>query len=233
MRYISSLTFTLAALTVACTAASYPHASGCKDYVLISSRGTGEPQGPSSELKSVIKTVFDTLPNGVAVDTVYPADWNLQIGIGANWIKEYIGKSLASCPRQKFALLGYSQGSMVSSAALDRLPHGANGAIKAALFFGNPFHVPQRPGNVDEHGRPSTGASGCESANNPPAANAFAASGRLLDVCFTGDTVCNKPPAMAPMRHGVYGFSKQHGMYGFTEETVRLGADFLIKHLRG
>ncbi|KAE8193873.1 hypothetical protein CF336_g3796 [Tilletia laevis] len=222
MRHFSLIT--LASPAIARTSAPQISASSCKDYVLISSRGTAEGQGPSSVFAGAIETVLGTLANGIEVDTVYPADWNLDPHqSGANWIHQYITQSLASCPRQNFALLGYSQGAMVSSGALEKLSNGANGAIKAALFFGNPCHVPQRNGNVDEHGGNLTaGAFGLNWTHNPSAVNDFAVSGRLLDVCFTGDIVCNSAPSFD---------LSAHGRYGASQEVQKMGANFLLRHL--
>ncbi|CAD6888271.1 unnamed protein product [Tilletia controversa] len=239
MRFIPSLTLALATLTVACTAApmsfpptrptpaTLPTLATCKDYVLISSRGTQERQGPSFIFKDIIKDVLQALPNGAEVDTVYPADWGMHFEIGSDWIFQYITKSLASCPQQKFALLGWSQGAMVSSGAIQKFAESrsaAKNSIKAAVFFGNPFHVPHRVGNVDEHGQFTTSAvSGIASYGNPNAATSFAQQGKLLDICFEGDTICNRARSSDPAAHGKYGARPQ---------ITKMSVDFLLKHLR-
>ncbi|KAE8216985.1 hypothetical protein CF319_g8816 [Tilletia indica] len=222
MRFTPFFPLPLVFLAAACTAAP-----ACKDFVIISARGTSERQGPSFVFVETIKQVLGTLPNGATIDTVYPADRSMNIKPGVDWINQYITTSLESCPMQKFALLGYSQGAMVVSAALQELMDRGgpiNDSIKAVLLFGNPYHVPNREGNVDEHGGSSTtGAVGVVSGMNPTAASRFAVQGRVLDVCFTGDTVCNRAPSKDPMAHGKYGASK---------EVQEIGADFLLEHLR-
>ena len=87
--------------------------AACHDYVLINSRGTGEPQGESIGFKEMISEVLATLPNGVRYDTVYPAAPDLTqqtTFIGSSDIENEIQQGLQACPEQKYALLGYSQG---------------------------------------------------------------------------------------------------------------------------
>lgn len=85
----------------------------CYDYLLIDSRGTGEPQGESIGFKGMIADVLATLPNGARYDTVYPAAPDITqetTFIGSMDIENVIQQGLQSCPQQKYALLGYSQG---------------------------------------------------------------------------------------------------------------------------
>lgn len=44
-----------------------------KSSVIISTRGTGEAQGPSEGFISMIQQTLAAVPNGIEYDTVYPA----------------------------------------------------------------------------------------------------------------------------------------------------------------
>lgn len=100
---------TIALLLVNCLTAY----AACNDYLLIDTRGTGEPQGESIGFRGMISDVLATLPNGARYDTVYPAapDVTQQTTlIGSSDIENVIQQGLQTCPQQQYALLGYSQG---------------------------------------------------------------------------------------------------------------------------
>lgn len=87
--------------------------AACNDYLLVDTRGTGEPQGESIGFKDMISDVLATLPDGARYDTVYPAapDVTQQTTlIGSSDIENVIQQGLQTCPQQQYALLGYSQG---------------------------------------------------------------------------------------------------------------------------
>ncbi|KAK0528620.1 hypothetical protein OC835_004596 [Tilletia horrida] len=216
--------FTLS-LAFAATQAAYTHQ--CNKYVIISSRGTEERQGPSFTMPHMIANTLSAVPGGVEVDTIYPADWNLHSEIGAKWIVDFMHAGMRACPKQEYVLIGYSQGAMVSSLAIQSLINSGSpalNAIKAAVFLGNPFHVPGRAGNVDGHGGGATmSAVGAASGQNPGGVNGFAQSGRLLDICLEGDTVCSRQPSQNP---------GAHGDYGRDAIVQQMASSFLIKHLR-
>lgn len=90
----------------------------CYNYVLINSRGTGEPQGESLGFRGMIKEVLAELPGGDSYNTVYPAAPDATqetTHIGSEDIERVINAGLADCPQQEYALLGYSQGATVCS----------------------------------------------------------------------------------------------------------------------
>jgi hypothetical protein len=47
-----------------------------RSKVIISTKGTGQPQGPSSEFRTMVKTILASVAGGVEYDTVYPASYN-------------------------------------------------------------------------------------------------------------------------------------------------------------
>lgn len=107
-----------------------------------------------------------TLPSGGRHDTVYPAapDGTQQTTfIGSKDIRSVIQDGLQACPAQKYALLGYSQGATVTNEVLQAFsPSSSEGqALKAVVLVGNPYHLPNKTGNVDETcGSSTAGASG-------------------------------------------------------------------------
>ncbi|KAK0568289.1 hypothetical protein OC861_002079 [Tilletia horrida] len=182
----------------------------CQDYLLISARGTDEKQGPSFVFIDAIKETLSTVPNGAEVDVVYPATWDMQYQIGSNWIKDFLSKRVEKCPDEEYALLGYSQGAMVASGAIDSYkPDDAVGQkIKAVVMFGNPMHVSGRPGNaVDKDLRLVSDASGVATSDDA-AVRKYSSEGIVLDVCLQDDYVCNKGHSKDPMAHGSYGADK-------------------------
>ncbi|KAE8223341.1 hypothetical protein CF326_g8206 [Tilletia indica] len=202
-------------------------ASGCKKYVLISTRGIREPEGASSAFTGMIQQTLSALPGGIEVDTIYPADPSVSgTSVGVAWVSDYITNGLKRCKEQKYALLGFSQGALVEtiSAALLVGNPQARAAIKAIVFAGNPLHVPNRRGNVDERGSSSNaGASGESVEDNPDLFNLYAEDGKVLDFCFTGDPICDA-------RYDQGGLAV-HRKYGTTPEVQTLGAKFLISAL--
>ena len=212
------------------SAIAAPLTDGCHDYVLISARGTGEAQGPSQGFVGMISETLAALPNGVEYDAVYPAASDLtQITtyFGANDIKNYINNGYKSCPNQKYAVMGYSQGATVVLEAAQNLSGTAPyEQLKAILTIGNPYQVKNQASTVDQNGgsvtRPFDGillALDGVIQLNPQ----LAQDGRALNICYIGDPVCS----------GI-GFilsGANHLAYGPSDAVQALGAKHLISKL--
>jgi len=218
----------LSLLAVAVTAAvalAAPSKRACLDFILISTRGTGEPQGPSEGFITMIANVLAAIPNGQEQDTVYPADIEQDSAPGTADIISRIQNNTASCPDIQFALLGYSQGATATVDALKQLgdpTSGTNNNIKAVFLIGDPEHEPGKQSNVDQNGGNTTdNATGIEGhvagAGIP---DAWDSSGRVLDVCFQGDGVCSG-----------FAITEQHLLYGTTASVQNLGTSFLESKL--
>lgn len=203
----------------------------CPKYTLIDTRGTFEPQGESIGFKPMINTTLITLPGGTRHDTFYPAApdaTQFTTLIGKNDIERFINSSLAACPTQTFALLGYSQGATVTNEVLrDFAPTSLQGsAIRAVVQIGNPYHLPYKQGNVDENGGSSTaGATGSLASLGITIPDAWYATGRVTDICYTADGVCNGFDASDSL-------SPAHLEYGFSDSVQNYGAKFLIGKLK-
>ncbi|KAE8227267.1 hypothetical protein CF326_g7593 [Tilletia indica] len=224
---ILSLTVAAPTCTSRSTSARCTRSTACHDYVLVSTRGTDEPQGPSFASGGLVSHTLANIPGGVEYDIVYPAIYDADSPIsGMSALKTYLRDSIEACPEQNYVLLGYSQGAYVTSLALQK--HNQTDdplfqAIKAVVLFGNPVHQPNRVGNVDEKGGNTTyGARGTIlSPFTPSVPDSFATTGKLLDVCISGDFVCD---FLSPARN-------VHGAYGATKTAQEIGWQHIAQQL--
>jgi len=154
-------------------------ASECSALELIIARGTTEPQVP---LYGVVvgDPMFDAvkalLPGvtGYAVD--YPASFDPNSkNLGADDVVKHLGEQTKKCPKQKFALIGYSQGADVMHGASVKLPTSIFPSIVALVMFGD-------PGNRGANVRSPLGGM-------VPAFPAELAK-KLKENCERGDPVC-------------------------------------------
>lgn len=219
----------LAALAIVGTAA-VPLADGCHNYVLLSARGTGEPQGPSFGFKGMIKDTLAAVPGGVEYDVVYPAasDATQQTTfIGARDIERYVNEGLKSCPQQKYALMGYSQGATVVLEAYQNLQSSAAAdQVQAVVLIGNPYQVKGQQSTVDQNGssltRPFDGIL-LPLAPTLHLSPKLPQDGKSLNICFTGDPVCTGVAFTLT--------SPAHLAYGLSPQVQNLGSKHLISKL--
>jgi len=115
-----------------------PAPKGCSLYEVIIARGTFEP-GPFGSvvgdplMKVIKKDMAGTDVRGYAVQ--YPAKMGgAEIGV-SDVVTRVIGQA-KECPKQKFALVGYSQGGMVVSAAAPKIPKDLHEKVVAVVLYG-------------------------------------------------------------------------------------------------
>jgi hypothetical protein len=203
----------------------------CHSYILINTRGTGEPQGESAGFHTMIASILHSVPGGASYNTSYPAAPDLTqytTLVGSKDIISLIEKGTISCPAQEYALLGYSQGATVTNEVLQHFaPFSLEGEkIKGVVLIGNPYHLPNKLGNVDEKcGFSTVGASGIGLGSEPyEIPDEWYASGKVRDICFTNDQVCNG------VNVGNI-FSGTHLKYGSDESVQSCGASFVVGRL--
>jgi pimeloyl-ACP methyl ester carboxylesterase len=208
-----------------------PRTTDCHSYILINTRGTGEPQGESAGFHTMIATILHSVPGGVSYNTRYlaaPDPTQYTTLAGSDDIISLIEQGTAACPAQEYALLGYSQGATVTNEVLQHFapwsPEGQK--IKGVVLIGNPYHLPNREGNVDEQcGFSTAGASGLGLGSEPyEIPDEWYASGKVRDICFTADQVCNG----VNVRNI---FSGSHLKYGSEESVQSCGASFVVGRL--
>ncbi|PVH78341.1 carbohydrate esterase family 5 protein [Cadophora sp. DSE1049] len=202
--------------------------AACHKYVIISTRGTNEPQGPSAGFVGMINQTLTSVPGGIEYDTVYPAGDDTQ-SEGAADIIQYINTGLVACPDQKYALLGYSQGATATAEALNYFNDTTSGgfeAISAALVIGNPTHVPNQPANFDQKGgRATYGATGVLTPfpKYTKISPAWYATTKLRDICYENDLVCVGLTLSATLN-----LFANHLLYGSMPSVQNQGSAFLI-----
>ncbi|KAK0531267.1 hypothetical protein OC834_003021 [Tilletia horrida] len=205
--------------------------NSCSDYILLSTRGIREPQGPSLAFPALIAHVLSALPRGKEVDTPYAATPSVrETAQGVQWVWHFVLSTLQQCPHTRFAMLGYSQGALVETMAATELldPHNpasksAQDALRAFVFMGNPLRAPGRAGNVDENGtRSNADAKGETVLDYPLLFDGYVQRGKVLDVCWTGDPICDAA--------GIGGL-ETHRKYGDDAGVQEMGAAFLIEKL--
>lgn len=216
----------------AATPVNSPRAD-CHDYILINTRGTGEPQGESIGFRGMIAKILHDVPGGNSYNTRYlaaPDATQYSTLIGSKDIIELIEEGTKNCPAQEYALLGYSQGATVTNQVLQHFatssPEGQ--MIKGVVLIGNPYHLSNKEGNKDENCGESTAcASGILIGSQPyEIPDDWYATGKVRDICFTDDQVCNGA-SVGNL------FSSAHLLYGFDESVQSCGASFVVEQLDG
>lgn len=202
----------------------------CNKYVLVDTRGTDEPQGPSSGFPGVVNQTLAAIPGGTVYNTVYPAADKTEALGGADIIN-YISNGLSQCPQQTYALLGYSQGATATAIAINHFNDtrtAAFKAIKAVFIIGNPAHKPNQRANLDQNGGKATyGAQGVLYSSVVHISDAWYATTKLVDVCYTDDIVC-----VGLTLGSLLNLGANHLLYGTTASVQNIGANFVINLLR-
>lgn len=203
---------------------------GCQNYVILSSRATTELQGPSLGSIGMISTTLSTISGGLEYDVVYPAAADitqLTTLIGSADIERFINAGLITCPQQKYALLGYSQGVTVTLEALQKLTGtDAENAIIAVVLLGNPYQVANQISTIDENGGSTTRANDGSLLYIDPSlglSQHWVDSGKVRNICYRGDLVCNGVAFDT--------LNGNHLLYGLSASVQNFGSDFLISKL--
>ncbi|CAG9992990.1 unnamed protein product [Clonostachys byssicola] len=126
----------------------------CAAHKLIDARGSGEPQGVSLMFQDVLERLLANNTGAVSQSVVYPAGFDQNVTSGVQNTKDIITYGLRDCPRQKYHLLGYSQGATVVQEALGKLDNESMAAVGSIVLVGNPYRIPGRLSNLDAYGNP-------------------------------------------------------------------------------
>ncbi|KAL1311453.1 hypothetical protein AAFC00_004398 [Neodothiora populina] len=208
-----------ATVALSMTAAGSPIESRatCSAYTIISTRGTGELQGPSAGFRTMNSNILSQVPGGQVYNTVYPAGADQISTQGTNDIVNHVQSTLASDANHCFILEGYSQGAAATVNALPRLTGASFTAVKGVFLIGDPEHKAGLACNVDGNGGTTT--------KNVNGLSALISSGipadwvsKTQDVCIYGDGVCDTT-------HG-YGINAQHLSYPYNSNVQSMGTKF-------
>ncbi|CAK1364056.1 unnamed protein product [Cercospora beticola] len=214
----------LLALACSASAAVIERQASCSSYTIINTRGTGEPQGPSTGFRTMNSNVQRAVSGGKIYNTVYSAGFSQNSAAGTRDIVNKITSTLRTNANECFILEGYSQGAAATVDALPQLTGAAFTAVKGVLLIGNPDHKSGLACNVDNNGGTTTrnvnGLSGAFSQGIPQ--NWIS---KTLDVCILGDGVCDTTNGR--------GINAAHLRYGSDAPTQNLGTQFITARLRG
>lgn len=174
--------------------------AACSDVEIVTARGTWEPQDAAYLLPQVTDRIEDGL-SGTSVsvyDVQYPAQpwFNVSAPEGVTDLVEHLNAQAAECPDQRFVLLGYSQGALVTGDAVvdpsgraytqstPTLSADATSRIEAIGMYGSMRFTGGEPFNAGDHdpGLSST------LPREPGALSAYA--DRTIDYCYLEDWVC-------------------------------------------
>lgn len=174
--------------------------TACPAFLLIDSRGSGEPLGSLSPPGAAFSDVLRSLlapTKLVRLGNPYPARGGFRILLGAKlhvpgayfhsvkkgkaWLRSEIAEKSRDCPETKLILTGYSQGAQVAGDVLQR--YGPFPNVAATVLFGDPYFNGRDP--VDRgHPRFRTGVNGGLGKRPRFTEN------RVLSYCHSNDPVC-------------------------------------------
>jgi hypothetical protein len=193
----------------ALTEAAHRAATACADYIVIDSRGSGEPGGlsaPGAVFYKAFKAAVarrdpsarvSAIPNGYpawgSMPTLFsalvklPQQYHKSVVAGKQWLSNQLGSILTNpnCARSKLLLTGYSQGAQVTG---DVYQNTSSPNILGVVLFGDPKFNSADP--ADRGG----GISGLDGAlgTRPlySSAPGKQSVGHVLSYCHDHDAVC-------------------------------------------
>lgn len=152
-------------------------ADGCPDAEVVFARGTGEPVGPGGPGQAFFDTLTAQLPgksvNLYPVDYPSTNDYANSAKAGAADELAHVQNTVASCPKTKVVLGGYSQGAGVADLTSHQLPPQAANHVAAVALFGNPQSSYAK-----------------QLADNQIPAIDPSYSPKTIDICLPNDNIC-------------------------------------------
>jgi cutinase len=189
----------LVASTLATVAAPAASADPCPDAEVVFARGSGEPPGVGVVGQAFVDAVRAQAPGksvGVyAVNYAATSDFENRAVFpstmfdGVGDASAHIQSMAANCPNTKFLLGGYSQGAAVAAdVTTSDLPADVQNRVVGLVLFGRPTAA-----LLAQYGA-------------PPANLSPAYSGKMLDLCAPGDSICDGSPGslLSTLAHGLY-----------------------------
>ena len=200
-------------------------ADPCPDVEVVFARGTGEPAGVGGVGQAFVDSLRSQLgPKSVAVYPVnYPAsgdfaDTTAFVGTVVDGIRDagaHVQATAANCPDTRVVLGGFSQGAVVAGfVTAAQVPAGVPAAQVPAPL---PPNVADHVAAVTLFGKPS--GDFLSKYGAPTIAIGPLYAPKTLDLCASGDTICDGAPDGGPtMAHALYGVN------GMTNEAASFAA---------
>ncbi|KAG9513058.1 cutinase, partial [Aureobasidium melanogenum] len=195
--------------------------AACSKYTIISTRGTGELQGPSAGFLTMNQKTLAQVPGGTVYNTVYLAAADQNSALGTADIVNKVTSTLASNPDMCFILQGYSQGAAATVNAMPKLTGASMDAVKGVFLIGDPEHRSGLACNVDANGGSTTKNVNGLSALLGGIPTAWVP--KTMDVCAFGDGVCDTT-------HGL-GINAQHLSYPYSSSVQSMGQKYMVEKL--
>jgi len=241
----------LSLLTLLAAGASRPPAgqaggaSGCADYVVIDSRGSGAPRGLSGpglafykafraeilrrDGRAVVRSqqnpypAWGSIPSFVAALANLPLRYHRSVSEGKRELRAIIGSLLADedCPDTRLILTGYSQGAQVAGDVAQERP---SRRIIGVVLFGDPHFNSRDAGAArGDFERGLDGALG----TRPVFAGWL--RGRALSYCHKHDPVCQGPLSYYELARYRFSRHTNYDKLGEPEEAAKFLARFVQK----
>jgi cutinase len=164
-----------------CAPGTTPTASAdpCSDVAVVFARGTHQDPGLGNVGQSFVDSLTSQL-NGRSVDVYavnYPAndDYHNSANAGAGDVSAHVQNIVATCPKTKIVLGGYSQGSTVIDLASQSMPAPVADHVAAVALFGEP----------------SSGLSTALWGGQPLPTLSPAYGGKVISLCAPDDPICS------------------------------------------
>ena len=178
-RIAGAVFVTTSALLTAPIVSPAASADPCSDVAVVFARGTHQEPG----LGNIGQAFVDSLTSqvgGRSVDVYavnYPAndDYHNSAYAGSNDASAHVQGTVASCPKTKIVLGGYSQGSTVIDLATTAMPASVADHVAAVALFGEP----------------SSGFSTMLWGGQPLPTINPAYAGKTLSLCAPDDPICS------------------------------------------
>ncbi|SEH62533.1 Cutinase [Mycolicibacterium rutilum] len=189
----------------------------CPDVQVVFARGTGEPVGVGGIGQSFVDAVrAQAAPRSVDVYAVnYPAssDFNNRIQFArtvVDGIRDAAGKvesTATACPDTRIVLGGFSQGAAVAGfTTAAEIPQEIPAEYREFIPNPMPPEIADHVAAVVLFGKPSPQF--LRDIGAPPIVIGPSYTGKTLDLCAEGDTICNGAPVGGPsFAHASYGFN--------------------------
>jgi len=189
----------LIASTLATGATPVASAVQCPDAEVVFARGSGEPPGVGNVGQAFIDALRAQSPGKTI--TVYPVNYPATSDFtnravfpstmfdGVHDASSHLLAVAAACPNTKMILGGYSQGAAVAAyATTSDIPPQVHDHVAGLVLFGKPS-----AGMLAQYGA-------------PPANIAPQYSGKSLDLCAPGDSICDGSPGtlLSALAHALY-----------------------------
>jgi cutinase len=211
LRHAGIARLALVALVASCALLTAPiavaFAQPCPDVEVVFARGTGEPPGVGGIGQAFVDSLRSQV-GGRSLD-VYPVnyqasgDFSDRIQFGQSVVDGirdaggHVESTAANCPNTRIVLGGYSQGAAVAGFVTSAdIPAGIPPEYVAYLPKPMPPEVADHVAAVTLFGKPS--AQWLQTYGAPAIVIGPRYKPKTIDLCATGDTICNGDAGGAP-----------------------------------